>query len=208
MVFLRDSSPETSMLARKIGAVTSIVCRETVVSEVLKAPGTSRPWYAETIDWRSSDPHAVLKIGIPRTALRKQAERGQAWSLGQMYGVLQTGLINVEHIFQGLRRRMCVEDDMTADAGMYAFIWTPRHDARMTEDGTDYERVAAPPNAAFFVHVSPNRQLIDFPEIFGWAERWGWVDLSPLVSPPLSPPLLGAPIDWQTRYDRRLWSRR
>jgi hypothetical protein len=77
----------------------------------------------------------------------------------------------------------------------------------MTADGMSIERLAAPPNCAFFVHVSPNAQATDFPDIFGWAEHWGWVDLSPPSSPSPSPPLSGAPVDWETRYDRRVWSK-
>ena len=176
------------------------------MSSIMKVPGGG-PWYAETIDWRSSDPHAILKIGVPKAAIARRAGHGQTWALGQLYGVVATGLINVQHVFQGFRRRMCVEDDMAADELKLAFIWTPRHDARMNEDGMDFLRVAAPPGAAFFVHVSPNTQLTEFPEIFGWAEHWGWVDLSPAPSTPLSPLLSGAPIDWERRYDRRLWSR-
>lgn len=176
------------------------------MSRILMTP-EGRPWFAETIDWRSSDPHAVLNIGVPKSAIAKRAGRGQTWALGQMHGVLATGLINTEHIFEGFRRPMFVEDDMSADARKLAFVWTPSHDARMTPDGHGLERVAAPPNCAFFVHVSPNDQLVEFPEIFGWAEHWGWVDLSPARSPPSSPSVSGAPIDWETRYDRRLWSR-
>ena len=102
---------------------------------------------------------------------------------------------------------MCVDDDMSADQQKLAFIWTPRHDAKMSADGMSVERVAAPPNSAFFVHVSPNDHLNAYPEIFGWAEHWGWVDLSPSPSTGPSPTLIGAPIDWETRYDSRLWSR-
>lgn len=177
------------------------------MSQVMMAPG-GEPWFAETIDWRSTDPNAVLKIGVPKAAIARRAGRGQTWALGQMYGVLATGLINVEHIFEGLRRPMCVENNMSADETKLTFVWTPRHDAKMSADGMAFERVAAPPQSVFFVHVSPNTQLTEFPEIFGWAEHWGWVDLSPSPSPALSPSLSGAPIDWETRYDRRLWSRR
>jgi hypothetical protein len=149
------------------------------VSPILMLPGGG-PWFAETIDWRSSDPHAVLKIGIPKARFRGPSARGHSWTIGQLYGVVATGLINVEHIFRGFRRPMCVDDDMSADQQKLAFIWTPRHDAKMSADGMSIERVAAPPKCAFFVHVSPNDHLDAYPEIFGWAEHWGLGGLIPI----------------------------
>jgi hypothetical protein len=156
-------------------------------------------WHAETIDWRSSDPHTILRIGVSKKAIENRCQRGQSWALGQMYGVLQPGLIFVEHIFQGFRRPMCVSEDMNADAEKLAFTWKARHDAQMTRGGTDFVRVPPEPGTVFFVHVSRNAKSGTDGDIFGWAEHWGWVDQSPTLS--------GAPIDWEIRYDKRIWSK-
>lgn len=40
--------------------------------------------------------------------------------------------------------------------------------------------------------------LTEFPDIYGWAEHWTWV-----AADPNEP---GAPVDWKTRYDQRLWT--
>lgn len=159
-------------------------------------------WVAETIDFRSSDPHAILNLGISKSAITNRAQRGLSWSLGQLYGVVATGLINVEHIFQGLRRRLSVNGDGDADEKKYVFTWSAKRDARLGDDGVlkffpapldDHGR-----ERVFFVIVSPNVQSEKFPDIFGWIEWWGWL--------PSHAAMRGAPVDYDSRYDSRIWS--
>lgn len=58
--------------------------------------------------------------------------------------------------------------------------------------------VAAPANRVFVVYISPNEMLSQFPDVYGWAEHWAWVAADPSLK--------GAPIDWETRYDEKIWS--
>jgi hypothetical protein len=167
---------------------------------VLKSLG-GEAWYAEAPDWRSDDPHAVLRIGVSKHAISNKSKRGQTWALGQLYGVLLTGLISTTHIFGGLRRSMCIGDDMEADNKKLTFTWPARHDARLVENSGVWEisRIAAEVKTVFAVNVSLNSRESEFPNIYGWAEHWTWLDADEV--------LIGAPVDWETRYDSRLWSK-
>lgn len=155
-------------------------------------------WFAETINWSSLDPNSVLKIGVSKASIQAHADRGLTWAIGQLYGVVATGIISAEHIFQGLRRPMSVNGDGAADQRKYVFTWSAHRDAQMSREG-ELTYHAAPLNSVFFVIVSPNGNQIRHPEIFGWAERWGWLDAHSA--------LRGAPIDYDSRYDVRIWSK-
>lgn len=57
----------------------------------------------------------------------------------------------------------------------------------------------APANRVFCVYISRNEMLVDFPDIYGWLEHGTWI-----AADPKRP---GAPVDWENRYDKALWSR-
>ncbi len=166
------------------------------MGSVLKTANGS-DWFAETVNWESSDPHSIRKIGVSKSAIQHRADRGQSWELGQLYGVLATGIISATHIFQGLRRPMSVNGDMEADKSKLIFTWVAHRDAQLSREG-QISYCAAPLGAVFFVIVSPNLMIDRYPDIYGWAERWGWLEAHST--------LRGAPIDFDTRYDTRLWS--
>jgi hypothetical protein len=92
---------------------------------------------------------------------------------------------------------MCVGENEDADREKLVFTWKARRDAYMTAEGELHYR-AAEVDTVFFVLVTPNGRLSEFPDIFGWAEHWGWL--------PEAANLSGAPVDYQTRYDIRLWT--
>lgn len=155
-------------------------------------------WCAEAVDYRSVDPHAVLKLGISKNAILNRARRGQTWALGQLYGVVAPGLIMTDHIFQGLRRPMSVNGDSQADEAKLVFTWAARQDAQMTREG-ELRFVAAPIETVFFTIASPNGDRNQHPDIFAWIENWGWLQAHSTLS--------GAPTEYDTRYDARVWTR-
>ena len=83
---------------------------------------------------------------------------------------------------------------------MMTASWSQPRDARLIGDPQNpkLEYLAAPSNRVFVVAVSENDMLKDFPQIFGWIEHWAWVAADPDEA--------GAPIDWKTRYDERIWA--
>jgi hypothetical protein len=166
------------------------------VGPVLKSVDGAN-WFAETVNWDSTNPQDVRKIGVAKASIAHNAARGQTWAIGQLYGVLATGLISVQHVFEGLRRPMSVNGDMAADEKKLVLTWAAQRDAQISREGL-LTFCAAPLDTVFFVIVSPNTMADRFPEMFGWAERWGWIDRHQS--------LRGAPRDFETRYDTRLWS--
>jgi hypothetical protein len=75
-----------------------------------------------------------------------------------------------------------------------------QRDARLvgTRQNPELEYLEAPRNKVFVVAISRNELLKDFPQIYGWIEHWTWVAADPDET--------GAPIDWKTRYDKRIWT--
>ena len=96
-------------------------------------------WVAEAIDWTGNAASDHLKIGFTPQSIKDRAERGQRTKIGQMYGVVGTGMIMAEHVFKGLRRGMLVGDDSSADKKKLAVTWSATRDAVFTGPAEDGE---------------------------------------------------------------------
>ena len=162
---------------------------------------------AEAPVWDNSSPtlngRNHLLLGRMPYAVLRDTDLGFTWYLGQLYGVVCPGLIFAQHLFEGLKRDMMVEDDENAAAKKLAATWSQPRDARLI--GSDpfnmkLEYYPAEQNRIFCVYISRNEMLEEFPHIFGWREHWTWIAADPTVP--------GAPIDYGTRYDRQLWGPR
>jgi hypothetical protein len=158
-------------------------------------------WLGEAPDWVSGSKTGHLNVAMAMPQIRRLAERGQSWALGQMYGVVGPGLIFARHLFRGLRRDMYVQDDKNAAAKKLVATWARERDAELIGPKSDMtlRHVAAPANRVFAVYISVNEMVTDFPDVYGWADHWAWIAADPILP--------GAPIDWNSRYDERLWSR-
>lgn len=166
--------------------------------KLLSQPG-GHVWVADAPDWNgTSKSHLSIAVYLPTVVAR--ASRALSWQLGQMYGVLGTGLIMTRHVFLGLKRDMYVREDKDAAKKKLVATWAAKRDAELVGDGRDnhLNYVAAPENRVFAVYISPNEMLTEYPDIDGWAEHWAWIAADPDCP--------GAPIDWNTRYDKKVWS--
>ena len=94
----------------------------------------------------------------------------------------------------------CYSDRLLAGEKKLVITWAAKRDAYFAGDPFNgrLEYSPAPENRVFAVYVSPNEMLDEFPSIAGWAEHWTWIAADPGTP--------GAPIDWRTRYDRRIWT--
>jgi hypothetical protein len=132
------------------------------------------------------------------------AGTGQATKCAQFYGLIQPGLMDAIHAFRGLKRPLMKGDNMHGDADIIAYSWRPQHDyiwSRSQFDGHPLQK-QPPPGVILVVLV----RLFKVPEQYpglgaveGSIEHWSWVMGDP--------ELQFAPIDWQERYEDRLWSR-
>jgi hypothetical protein len=166
--------------------------------ELLKQLG-GHVWVVDAPNWNgSSKSHLRIAVYLPTVVAR--ADRGLSWQLGQMYGVMGTGLIMARHVFQGLKRDMYVREDKDASAKKMVATWAAAHDAELVGDKSNsyLKHVPAPENRVFAVYISRNEMLTEYPEIDGWAEHWAWIAADPDCP--------GAPIDSDSRYDKKVWS--
>jgi hypothetical protein len=123
------------------------------------------------------------------------------YPIGQMFGIVGPGLIFAQHVFRGLNRDMYVRDDGNAAASKLAVTWSPPRDARFVGDrfSGHIDYMQAPQGKIFAVYLSVNEMLDDYPDVYGWAEQWTWIAEDAQLA--------GAPIDWNNRYDEKVWSR-
>jgi hypothetical protein len=156
-------------------------------------------WVVDAPDFLNNS-GTPLAIGIRPGYIEAHINRGQRAILGQFYGIVDTGLILAKHVFQGFKRDMFVENDKKADERKLAATWSNGRDVKIVGGKTDLklEFTPAPPKSTFAVYISPNEMLEDFPNIYGWADHWAWL--------PAHGVLADAPIDYENRYDKKLWS--
>lgn len=164
----------------------------------LKQPGGT-VLVADAPNWTDDRSVSHLWVGISFRRIRNTAERSLSHTLGQLYGIVVPGLIMTQHLFQGLRRGMHLDQDADAAGKRLAATWAAKRDAVLRGDksASRVEFMEAPPNRVFVVYISPNQMITDFPDIYGWAEHWTWLAADA--------DLAGAPVDWKARYDLKLW---
>ena len=142
----------------------------------------------------------VVQYGILQNDLKKYAERGQKHALGHFFSLVMNGLILTEHIFEGLQRPLCVEEDMEGDKKKYVHSRKPACDYIWDNHDNYPKKVIAPVNQVFVVIISKNIHYIrEFPEVHGWIERWSWVKEDSQLK--------GAPKNWVDRYDEKVFTR-
>jgi hypothetical protein len=152
--------------------------------------------------WSVDDPAnpQVVKFGILQTDTRKRSDRGQNSALAQFAGIVAPGLILARHIFRGLNRPLYADGSMQGDARKLVHTWRPAYDFEWPNRFGEPQRMTAPDNCVFVVLVSKNeRHIGKWPEVYGWIDRWNWVFEDPRLP--------GAPIDWDSRYEEKLFTR-
>lgn len=153
----------------------------------------------ESPDWTGSGkPH--LNVAVSKEALSAKVGRNMRWHIGQLYGVVEPGIIFAQHAFRGLKRPMLVGDDHEADEKKVVLTWAAKNDAYLEGDAFNaYTRFEPAPLARVFgVIVTVNEMVTDFPDVYAWAEHWSWLQSSDSLA--------GAPKEWQDAYTEKLWS--
>jgi hypothetical protein len=143
---------------------------------------------------------AETHFGFPKASFQKIYNRGSNVRLAQFLGIVVPGIVLVQHVFQGLKRPMCVGNDMEADKQKLVYTWKPEWDFwwpdRYKFDARRLEFREAPDGKVFAVIISPNNAKELYPSVDYWIERWYWVRRSDT--------LLKAPTEWERRYESKL----
>ena len=147
---------------------------------------------------------SVVKLGVRSDSFEGLMHQNLVTTVAQYYGIVQAGILDAMHAFAGLNRPLMHAGDMEADKSVIVYSWRPEVDYVWTRGRFDGIPVSKTPpaNRVFVVLVREEKQPNDYAgygSIFGSIERWNWVMEDPN--------LLYAPVDWQSRYKRRLWSR-
>jgi hypothetical protein len=161
--------------------------------------------YADIVVARSpADPEQTVKLGLGEACLQQNFRFGLSTAIAQYYGMVQDGMNSAVHLFQGIKRPLMYGNDKEVDKSVLVYSWRPVTDfmwAGSRFDGRVIRKVP-PEGRVFVVLVMPESQPIDFPgvgKVMGSIEKWNWVKEDPFLS--------NAPVDWNKRYDKKLWSR-
>jgi hypothetical protein len=146
--------------------------------------------YADVIQAPSPfDPNNTVKLGIRSDTLKSYISHQLATSIAQYYGLVQDGLRNARHAFRGLKRPLLLGDDAKADQSVVVYTWRSR---------VDYPDTLTALVGRVFVVLVREEEPNDH-EITGAVEHWNWVREDRALP--------HAPVDWESRYDKKLWSR-
>jgi hypothetical protein len=161
--------------------------------------------YVDIVEARDPIKQAlVLKLGLREDSFQQNVHNVLATPVAQYYGIVQDGCLNAIHAFRGLKRPLMHGDDKEADKSVIVYSWRAEVDyvwSGSRFNGNPVPKIP-PPNRVFVVLVREEQQPKEYAgvgQIFGSIEKWNWVKEDPV--------LLHAPIDWQERYGKKLWSR-
>jgi hypothetical protein len=146
------------------------------------------------------DPARIIKLGIRRDTFEEHVRWGLRSAIAQYYGIVQEGLIVAQHCFRGLKRPLLLNGDMNADRAVLVYTWRSWQDyewAGTPQYGRPQLITPPPADRVFVVLIREIEQVEN--EVIGSVEKWNWVREDPTLP--------GAPIDWEIRYGKKLWSR-
>jgi hypothetical protein len=148
------------------------------------------------------DPERTIKLGVRGETFQQYAGRLITSVIAQYYGIVQGDLVSAQHAFKGLNRKLLDNGDMRAEEKVVIYSWRPLADYVLVgfavERCADQDCSAWPPGKVFAVLT----RLDDSPDvngILGSIGRWNWVREDPQLPK--------APVDWNVRYGKKLWSR-
>jgi hypothetical protein len=186
--------------------------------------------YADIVEARSpADPEQTVRLGLARSCLEQNLRRMFSTAIAQYYGIVQDGMVNAVHLFQGIKRPLMSGNDKDVDKSVLVYTWRPESDFVGSGGQFDNWRInpkVPPLGRVFVVLVRPESQPTSYPffqlrsgwwrwgmvrsesqpadstgeeTVFGSIEKWNWVKEDPFLP--------NAPIDWKQRYEKKLWSR-
>jgi hypothetical protein len=148
----------------------------------------------------TEDPGRTVKLGVRQDTFQKYAGRRLRTAVAQYYGIVQDGLHLARHCFRGLKRPLMLGENIHADEDVWVYTWRSSTDYEWVGSAQDGmpEQISAVPDGIVFA-VLVREQTKDEFGVVGTIEHWNWVRQDRNLP--------HAPIEWQNRYGRKLWSR-
>jgi hypothetical protein len=151
-----------------------------------------------------NDPEQTVKLRLRETCFQQNLRLELASTIAQYYFIVQDGMKDAVHLFQGLKRPLMDGDDKDIDKTYLVYSWRPEADFVWTGSRLNgrVNRIVPPEGCVFAVLVMLESQPMNFPgvgKVMGSIEKWNWVKEDPFLP--------NAPVDWKQRYDKKLWSR-
>jgi hypothetical protein len=142
-----------------------------------------------------------IQVGVTYRRFQSFAQSGLRTSIAQYYGIVQDGLENARHLFQGLRRPLRdANGNMDADRNVLIYAWRPDQDwVWMGGNDNGRPQPKIPVAKRVFVVLVTMLQNPDEHGVSGVIEYWNWVEEDRETNL--------APIAWADRYQDKLWSR-
>jgi hypothetical protein len=154
--------------------------------------------YFEEIPPPNGAPGGVVRLGVPKAVLSALGARHRNVMIAQYYGLVRY-LAHAAHLFEGIERDLMNGDDMEGDRSVLAYTWRPRQNYIWVggPQSGSLAAIAPPPGQVFVVLA---RRVGDADSSSGAEVRhWSWVQAAG--------DLAEAPVDWEQRYRKRVWSR-
>lgn len=141
-----------------------------------------------------SDGGVATTYGFGLDTFNEMKKRGEGVRLLQFKEIVVPLLIEVLHIFQGLRRPLLLHTDMNGDKEKFVHTFVPIVDfERDIRNGVTVKRFPQK-GRVFAVIIGKSSDSM----VSGTIEHWGWVEEAN--------DLRGAPVNWDNRFDRKVWS--
>lgn len=127
-----------------------------------------------------------------------------AWlltTLGQYHGIVQTQLPDAVHLFQGVKRDLVLGDDKYADRRVLIYALTPpaNFECRGGRDGV-FPIPRPKPFGQVFTVLAIEYPEADAHGVSGSIEDFVWVREDARLA--------GAPVHYDSRYSKKVWSRK
>ena len=161
---------------------------------------TSSGVYVELVEAPSPENmEQRIKLGLKKDVYLQQTRLGLRSMRGQFYGIVLPGMAIAMHCFRGLQRPLMHNNNMQGDQNVSVYTWKPQDNYEWHGDATlgTIVRLPPPPDSVYAVLV--REQAPDEQGVAGVINRWNWIREDPILP--------AAPVDWQIRYSRKLWSR-
>ncbi len=146
----------------------------------------------------------VVKVGLRGDSFQQSVQNGLKTVVAQYFGIVQDGLLDAMHCFEGLKRNLMHGDNTEVGGSVLVYSWRPEKDWIWSGSRFDGKPVAVnpPPKRVLVALVRREEQPNEYSgvgSVFGSIERWNWVKEDPLLP--------HAPVNWEIRYGTKLWSR-